>query len=218
VIGAGVSLVVAFVFWPRREDRPLRAALARTYESLGPAVLAAVDAVASGIAVLDTDVEQAVRFAERKARAAYVVFVDESRHLPVEPDLWDRCLSVAAQLRFGSIVVPRACRFLGTGYEDGLGALHEAATAVAGDLSEAATAIRGGCQPGSVGGALVAAERTTPAVVDALQREVEAGGSFAAVGAAIWAREWLLEAAGLTEQAVDAIGAANKGRPCPPAG
>jgi uncharacterized membrane protein YccC len=92
-IGAAVSLLVAFVFWPRREDRALRTAMGRAYQALGPAVVGAIEAIMAGVPTLDGAVAGSTRSAERRARAAFVVFVDESRRAAVQTTCWDRCLA-----------------------------------------------------------------------------------------------------------------------------
>jgi uncharacterized membrane protein YccC len=215
-IGAAVSLVVAFVFWPRRADRPLRAAMGRAYEALGPAIVGAIDAIASGGGTLDGAVAVATRSAERQARAAFVVFVDESRRASVQSTCWDRCLGVVAQLRAGCIIAPAAIKPYQLGAEGRLETLHAAAATLAGELGLEAAAIREATRPGPVMGAPELAERTAPAVVEVLRHCISAGGSVRAGVAAVWAREWLLEAAALTEQAAAAIVAANAGRKAGP--
>lgn len=99
-VGAGISFVVALVFWPRRADREIRSTVTALYAELAALVPAAVRALPDGRGV---DPSQRERVAERehRARAALVNLTEEAAGRPERIHPWDRYLLLAALVRTG---------------------------------------------------------------------------------------------------------------------
>jgi len=99
-IGAGISFVVAILFWPRRADRQVSATVTALYGELAPLVPAAVRALRQGTGVAAAR-RTRVAENERRARAALVTLAEEAPGGPDRMHPWDRYLLLAALIRTG---------------------------------------------------------------------------------------------------------------------
>jgi uncharacterized membrane protein YccC len=199
-IGGAISLVVAFLFWPRRQDRQLRAALASTYHALGPALLGALRSFRTGHA--DDAPLRRVRDCESAARENYRVHVDETGRTPGHDDPWGRELALAAQLRMNSAALPSARhRFPGVEHEAALDAYADTAQRIVAALDTNASRLETGA-PAEAGSLASAVDGdTTPAAVHALEACAREGHDVDAALGVLWVREALIQAAALTDAA-----------------
>jgi uncharacterized membrane protein YccC len=107
-LGAGISFVVALLFWPRRADRRLRGSIAELFGGLARLLPAAVHSLRAGGAAAVAGPRDAVREEEKRARAALVVLVEESSKAPRRAHPWDRDLLLGALVRTGADSFARA--------------------------------------------------------------------------------------------------------------
>ncbi len=200
VLGGVISLVVAFVFWPRRELRELRAWLGATLAGLGPALQDAVAEFGAGRDGEPASLDQAATD-EQLARASYRVFVDETHQDPGRADPWGHRLAITGHLR-GAMVLSLSARhrFPALGSQPAFRALTDSVATIADTLDDAAAAVRTGAAAPSPPAALpTVSGAVTPPVLDALGRAAGMDDPRAAFGL-VWVREWLLESAELADE------------------
>jgi hypothetical protein len=188
VIGASVSLVVAFLFWPRRAVDLLRECITGLYRLLGDATVAPSPALGAVLA------------SERRAHAAFVQYLDE-RQPPSSNTPWATLLSVAGLGRTG-------LRFVEVHRETLTDAsvrsrLEAEYADVGATWRLVSDALASHARPArELPSAESVAESTRPIALDAISR-AHADGTAAAMSAALW-RDWLVELSSLLDVACDA--------------
>jgi uncharacterized membrane protein YccC len=188
VIGASVSLLVAFVFWPRRAVDLLRSCTAGLYRLLGDAALTTSPAL------------HAVLASEQRAHAAFTQYLDE-RHQPAPNAPWTTLLSVAGVGRTGlRFVEVHRDALTNASVRSRLERAHTDVGATWRSISDAlaAHALPAGDPPS----ASSVAESTRPIALDAIAT-ADVDGAANAISAALW-RDWLVELSSLLDVACNA--------------
>jgi uncharacterized membrane protein YccC len=212
-LGAGISFVVALLFWPRRADRRLCRSIGELFGGLARLLPAAVHALRAGVAAAAPESRDAVREEEKRARAALVVLVEESAKAPRRAHPWDRDLLLGALVRTGTDSFARSAAALRGGGAAGpelagaFDALEREAGRVAvglrGVQEEADAAPAGawhGAPPVAVPLAAGVAARTRRPVEAALAvADAGRSGRRPAITAAL-CREWLVAIAAALDQ------------------
>ncbi|HXY94611.1 MAG TPA: FUSC family protein, partial [Acidimicrobiia bacterium] len=189
VIGALVSLVVAFVFWPRRAADLLRSCTVELYRALA-------DESATTSPVYVT-----VRRSERRAHAAMAQYLDERRKSRRADAPWATMLGVAGLGRTGLRLIGEHRRELdGSPARDPL----DASTAGLGATWRAlADALERRALPGPVPSAREIAESTRPVAIGAITA-ASPDDVDDAIAVSLW-RDWLVEQSALFADARDAV-------------
>ena len=198
VIGVSVSLVVAFLFWPRRASVGLRLNVAGLYRDLSNALEAGIDRFES---------TASIGAAELRAHASYVQYLSETARAPTGRSAWASLLADAAQVRFAVDALQRhrgvvrfdTCGPTRTALREAVGSVASALDATGGQIEHPGQAVRATADVSSI------STSTRAPVRDCLERhahESAAGGPLAAGIDAALVRDLLVEVAVLADDAL----------------